>query len=79
MIEIRAVVLPAGVVQQGEKTDHGQVGTTRLGDVQSECVNPLPVAWSVDGMRSAPGNGHHVFTDPKQAKPLEGFSHSPVF
>jgi hypothetical protein len=40
MIEVRSVVLPAGVVQKGEKTDYGQIGTIRFSDVDTECFNP---------------------------------------
>jgi hypothetical protein len=50
VIEIRPVVLPAGVVQKCEKAHHRQIGSTAFGDVEAKCIDPLPVAWTVDGM-----------------------------
>ena len=48
VIKVRTVVLPAGIVKQGEKADYSQISTTALGDVESKSINPLPVAWLVD-------------------------------
>ena len=62
--KVVAVVQSAGVVQQGEKAHHRQVGTTAFGDAQAEGLDPLPVAWPVDGVRTAPENRHHVVADP---------------
>ena len=62
--KVVAVVQSAGVVQQGEKAHHRQVGTTVFSDAQSEGLDPLPVAWPVDGVRTAPENRHHVVADP---------------
>jgi hypothetical protein len=63
VIEVRAVVLPAGVVQKGEKANNGQIGATAFSEVESKSIDPLPVAWPVNGMRSTLENSHHVFTD----------------
>jgi hypothetical protein len=63
MIEVSPVVLAAGVVKQGEQTNYCQICTTASSDVESKSINPLPVAWPVDGMRSALKNGHRVFTN----------------
>jgi hypothetical protein len=63
VIEVGAVVLPTGVVQKGEKVNNGQVGAAAFSDIQAKSINPLPVVWPVDGMRSALENGHHVFTN----------------
>jgi hypothetical protein len=63
VIEVSAVILPARVVKQGEKANNGQIGTTACGDVDPKSIDPLPVAWPVDGMSTALENGHHVFTN----------------
>ncbi len=63
VIEVSAIVLSAGVVKKGEKAHHSKVGAAAFCDVQAEFINPLPVAWPVDGMRFALENGHHVFTN----------------
>ncbi len=62
--EVVAVVQSAGVVQQGEKAHHRQVGAAAFGEAQAEGFDPLPVPWPVDGVRAALENGHHVVADP---------------
>jgi hypothetical protein len=64
MIQVLAVVLPAGVVKEGEKPHHGQVGPTAFCDVEAKGVDSLPVAWPVNGINPAPENGDRVFPNP---------------
>ena len=64
MIEVRAVVVPAGVVKEGEKAHHRQVGATVFSDVEAKSIDSSPVAGSVDGLRSTLKNGNYVFADP---------------
>jgi hypothetical protein len=73
MIEVRAIVLPAGVMEESEKAHYCQIGTTAFSDIQTKCIDPLPVAWPVDGMRSALENGHHVFPDTSKPSLWRGF------
>ena len=62
--KVVAVVQSAGVVQQGEKAHHRQVGTTAFRDAQAKGLDPLPVPWPVYGVWPALENGHHVVADP---------------
>ena len=64
VVRVVPVVQPAGVVEQGEKAHHRQVGTTAFGNAQTERLDPLPVPWPVDGERAAAENRHHVVADP---------------
>lgn len=79
MIEVCPIVPPAGVVKKGEKANHSQIGTTAFSDVEPKSINPMPVAWPVDGMRSALENGHYVFTNTSKPSLWRVFSHSQVF